>query len=155
MPTLLVAQKSDLDRASHSTVYEGDSALMAPLLDLLRSDYDGVIVSRDELCNEVVKEIGTIETDEGEYLLIHNTSGIGHSCKGVMNLLIFKENQFAGFYRSDLDWSFWIKDNKLLAISPFSDSAVDEFEFSSTLPDTLMTFPALKLKPASNYKRDE
>lgn len=155
MPTLLVAQSSDLDLSVHRTTYKGDSTLMAPLLEKLRDEYQYVIVDREELCSEEVSEIGEIEIEGRKYLLLYQVSGIGNSCRGVNNLLIFEGKQFAGFYRSDLDWSFWIKDNTLCATSSFRDSAFDEIKFRKAFPDTLRTNPALYFHAAIKHERDK
>ena len=157
LPSFLCAQSSlsDLERSDHNTKYMGDSTLMAPLLEMLRKDYERVIVPREQLCSEKVSEVGEIVIKEETYLIVYQESGIGHSCRGISNLLIFKNGHFTGFYRSDLDLNFWIQDGQLCSSSLAHDSSFDRINLSSGWPTVLPILNGLPYNNAAKYEKHE
>lgn len=154
MPTLLIAQNSDLSESDHTTKFEGDSTVMAPLLESLRSDYKGIIVPIKDLCHEVVTEVGKISIKGKWHYLVYQKSAIGQSCKGITNLLVFKEDMIIGFYRSDLMFSFRLEGSTLLAKSEARGSTTNTVDLSKGLPKSLPFASGLRFNEASKYERN-
>jgi len=124
---------------------------MAPLLGMLRKDYKWVIASREALCSEQVYEVGELVLNDESYLLINQISDIGNSCRGVSNLLIFKEQKFIGFYRNNLTFEFKIEENNLMVRGEFT-GPFSTLKMNEKLPDTLAVDFGRPFQKASDYE---
>ena len=127
---------------------------MAPLIEMIRNDYKGVIVSRENLCSETIYEVGEVNVKGEAHLLLYHTSGIGNSCKYVSNLLVFKEGVFLGFYRTDLLYKFTLKKGKLLAQPEREMEVPYTNDFAPGLPDKLQLWANRSFKKAPEYEKN-
>ena len=147
------AQMSDLSVSDHSTTYFGDSMRMAPLIEMVRKDYKGIIVARDNLCTEEVYEVGEVVADGEPYLFILEDAGIGNSCKGVRNLLVFKDGNLLGFYRTDIIYVYTFEGSVLLAQGENLNYPPEKADLSNGLPDKLPFWTGISFNKASKYER--
>lgn len=157
VPLLIFPQTSDLERSGHKTTYNGDSIRLKPLIEKVRSDYENVIAERKEICEESIFDIGELIANGKKLQVVHQQSGIGISCRGIANILLFEEDEFIGFYRTDYVLILKIRGTQLLIKHENVESTPLIVDFSEGIPEHISFGVGYSgdFKDAEKYKRDD
>lgn len=127
---------SDLQTSSHEIRYMGNAVRLKDMVEAAREKHPHVLVSREEICEQDIVEVGELVVQGNTYLVVSIFTGLGISCRGNHKILFFRDKALYGYYTTDLIYPKAISGTTLLC--EFESGRDYVIDFKDGFPKTLL-----------------
>jgi hypothetical protein len=147
--------RSDLELSSHKIRYFGDSVLLQEITEAAREQHPHVLVSREEICEQDVVEVGELVVQGNTYLVVSIYTGLGISCRGNYRIIFFKDQTLYGYYTTDLIFPKETSGSTLLC--QYESGRDYVIDFKEGFPETLLLSspPIVQFQNVSNDEKKD